>query len=177
MDAASGYIVFVDESGDHGLRTINPQYPVFVLSCCIFEKRQHVEHVCPVVQRFKLRWWPHDAVILHSSQIRRQQPPFAFLTHRETRERFMTDLADTLTDVPFRIVASSIHKCRLRDVQPHATDVYSLALGLCIEQVAAFLCANLHHDGEVPLLIEKRGKLEDQQLACAFRRICDGHNR
>ena len=130
MDAASGYIVFVDESGDHGLRTINPQYPVFVLSCCIFEKRQYVERICPAVQRFKLRWWPHDAVILHSSQIRRQQPPFAFLTQLETRERFMIDLADTLTEAPFRVVASSIHKCRLRDALPHVTDVYSLALEL-----------------------------------------------
>ena len=177
MDAASGYIVFVDESGDHGLRTINPQYPVFVLSCCIFEKRQYVERICPAVQRFKLRWWPHDAVILHSSQIRRQQPPFAFLTQLETRERFMIDLADTLTEAPFRVVASSVHKCRLRDALPHVTDVYSLALRFCIENVVTFLYANQHQDGEVPFLIERRGKVEDQQLVSACRRICDGENR
>jgi hypothetical protein len=28
----SDYIIYVDESGDHGLSSINEQYPVFVLS-------------------------------------------------------------------------------------------------------------------------------------------------
>jgi hypothetical protein len=31
----SEYIVYVDESGDHGLETIDPNYPVFVLAFCI----------------------------------------------------------------------------------------------------------------------------------------------
>ena len=34
----SDYIVFVDESGDHGLENIDPAYSVFVLVYCIFEK-------------------------------------------------------------------------------------------------------------------------------------------
>ena len=33
------YIVFVDESGDQSLKSVNANYPVFVLSFCIFEKR------------------------------------------------------------------------------------------------------------------------------------------
>ena len=36
MQPASSFIVFADESGDHGLTRINPNYPIFVLSCCIF---------------------------------------------------------------------------------------------------------------------------------------------
>jgi hypothetical protein len=32
MPAFSDYIVFVDESGDHGMTTIDPGYPIFVLS-------------------------------------------------------------------------------------------------------------------------------------------------
>ncbi len=64
----------------------------------------------------------------------------------------------------------------LREALPHATDVYSLALRFCIESVASFLRAKEHHVGEVPFLIERRGKSEDQQLAGAFRRICDGDN-
>ena len=37
VDAAtfSDFIVFVDESGDHSLEVINPDYPVFVLAFCI----------------------------------------------------------------------------------------------------------------------------------------------
>lgn len=34
----SDYIVYVDESGDHSLDSINSEYPLFVLSFCIFRK-------------------------------------------------------------------------------------------------------------------------------------------
>lgn len=32
MDNSDYIIIYVDESGDHGLSSINEQYPVFVLS-------------------------------------------------------------------------------------------------------------------------------------------------
>lgn len=32
----SDYVVYVDESGDHSLASIDPDYPVFVLALCIF---------------------------------------------------------------------------------------------------------------------------------------------
>lgn len=41
----SKYIVYVDESGDHGLRNIDENYPLFVLAFCIFHKRHYSEHV------------------------------------------------------------------------------------------------------------------------------------
>ena len=31
-------IAYVDESGDHGLKNIDPQHPVFTLAFCIVEK-------------------------------------------------------------------------------------------------------------------------------------------
>src|SRR5216683_621493 len=49
----SDYIIYVDESGDHSLTSINPQHPVFVLAFCIFEKRAYYETIVPAVQRLK----------------------------------------------------------------------------------------------------------------------------
>ena len=40
----SDYIVYVDESGDHSLESINPEYPLFVLSFCIFLKNAIFEY-------------------------------------------------------------------------------------------------------------------------------------
>ena len=34
----SAYVVYVDESGDHNLESIDQEYPVFVLSFCVFRK-------------------------------------------------------------------------------------------------------------------------------------------
>lgn len=35
----SDYLVFVDESGDHGLDTIDPGYPMFVLAFCVLREK------------------------------------------------------------------------------------------------------------------------------------------
>lgn len=39
----SKYVVYVDESGDHGMVNIDPNYPVFVLAFCVFHKRHYSE--------------------------------------------------------------------------------------------------------------------------------------
>lgn len=45
----SDYIVYVDESGDHGMQTIDANYPVFVLAFCVFHKRHYSEKVVPAL--------------------------------------------------------------------------------------------------------------------------------
>jgi hypothetical protein len=35
--AFSNFIVYVDESGDHGMQTLDVNYPMFVLAFCVFE--------------------------------------------------------------------------------------------------------------------------------------------
>jgi hypothetical protein len=42
----SDYIIFADESGDHGMTSINPENPVFVLAFCIFKKSEY----CAIVK-------------------------------------------------------------------------------------------------------------------------------
>jgi len=38
MPNFSDYIIYVDESGDHGLERIDPEFPIFVLAFCIIRK-------------------------------------------------------------------------------------------------------------------------------------------
>ena len=66
----SDYVIYVDESGDHGLVSIDQQYPIFVLVFCIFKKQDYLATV-QKVQQFKFRHFGHDMVILHESDIRR----------------------------------------------------------------------------------------------------------
>ena len=37
----SDYVVFVDESGDHGMQNIDPQFPIFVLVFCVIVKVEY----------------------------------------------------------------------------------------------------------------------------------------
>ena len=45
------YIVYIDESGDHGLNNINRDHPVFVLAFCVVEKTKYTDKIVPVFQR------------------------------------------------------------------------------------------------------------------------------
>ncbi len=49
----SDYIVYVDESGDHSLESIDINYPVFVLAFCIFNKQDYIRQVSPAIKKFK----------------------------------------------------------------------------------------------------------------------------
>jgi hypothetical protein len=51
----SHFVVYVDESGDHGMQNLDPHYPVFVLAFCVFHKRYYSEKVVPALHRFKFR--------------------------------------------------------------------------------------------------------------------------
>ncbi|MFZ1870475.1 MAG: DUF3800 domain-containing protein [Steroidobacteraceae bacterium] len=176
MRPASSFIVFADESGDHGLARINANYPIFVLSCCIFRKDEYIDRVCPALQRFKLRWWPHDAVVLHSAQIKRRAPPCGFLQEKDRRERFMSDLTRTLEDMPFALIAGVIHKERLKQRYSVPENPYALALKFCMERAYSYLCDHEEAESELHFLVERRGNIEDAELRLVFRRACDGRS-
>jgi len=67
----SEYIVFADESGDHGVASINPENPVFVLVFCIFRKADYISIVKQAVAKLKIDFWGHDLVVLHNHEIRK----------------------------------------------------------------------------------------------------------
>jgi hypothetical protein len=84
----SDYVVYVDESGDHSLASIDTDYPVFVLALCIFHKRHYSEKIIPAVEKLKFNYFGHDSVVLHENEIRKQKGDFAFLSHLPTRIEF-----------------------------------------------------------------------------------------
>lgn len=171
----SDYLVFADESGDHGLK--NLQYPVFVLSFCLFEKSSYVEHVVPAVLNLKLKWWGHDAVVLHSSEIKRQENDFGFLNREEFRLEFMNDVAELIADVPFVLISAAIRKKDLLNSYVTPIDPYSLALLFCMERTQMFLSSRSQVESETVILVEERGKNEDTALRKVFDTIRDGDNQ
>ncbi|PJK07172.1 3-deoxy-D-manno-octulosonic acid transferase [Lysobacteraceae bacterium NML71-0210] len=175
MVSFSDYIVFVDESGDHSLAKIDESYPVFVLACCLIEKKAYIEQVVPQLQAFKFKHFGHDAVVLHEKEIRRDLGEFSFLKEKSRKEAFINELTGVLASAPFRIFSAVIDKRKLaqrqRDENP-----YEISLQFCLERMHYAL----NKEGQVNLathvLCEGRGKREDEQLKLAFRRICAGDN-
>lgn len=170
------YIIYVDESGDHGLANVDTSYPVFVLAFCIFRQDHYVEQAVPALIRLKFKHFGHDQILLHEREIRKAKHPFQFLQLPDRRKAFMTDLTELMTAAPFTLIASVIHKDRLRQQYKHPAHPYEFALELGIERVASFLARRGQRDALTHMVFESRGKREDGELELEFRRICDGQN-
>lgn len=172
----SDYIIYVDESGDHTLTAIDRDYPVFVLDFCIFRKDSYANVVAPQVQAFKFAHFGHDVVVLHEHEIRKQKPPFVFLKSRDKRDVFMEGLNCLIEQADFTIVAAAIHKERLTRRYAAPGNPYEMALTFCMERAHAFLRDRGQHMLTTHIVVERRGKREDDELELAFRRIRDGAN-
>ncbi len=170
----SDYLIFADESGDHGLVSIDEQFPVFALVFCIVRKQDYVEQIVPAMQRLKMAHWGHDQVILHEHDIRKEKGPFALLrTDRELRERFMTELTALISATPMQVIASVIDKHALKARYTTPYNPYEVALLFCLERALGALRARGETGKRVHVLFESRGRQEDADLELEFRRICD----
>ena len=172
----SEYVVYVDESGDHGLRNIDENYPVFVLAFCVFKKKDYVESIVPNLQAFKFRHFGHDQAILHETDIRRDRGEFSFLKTKDSKQSFLNELTDIIDASPFVLVSTVIRKAPYRLRYRHPVNPYHVALGYGLERVFYYLRDHQADGQKTHIVVEKRGKQEDQELELEFRRICDGGN-
>jgi hypothetical protein len=173
----SDYIVYVDESGDHSLDVIDKDYPYFVLAFCVFHKQSYIEQVVPQLQAFKFKFYGHDMVVLHEHEIRKSKPPFNILLDQSVREPFLEGLNTLVEAAPFSIIASVIDKqTHLTRYGPNAQSPYDLALLFCMERLQHLLEATQQGEKQTHIVLERRGRKEDDELELVFRRHCDQNN-
>lgn len=171
----SDFIIYVDESGDHSLESIDPDYPVFVLSFCIFRKGEYAERVTPAIRQLKFATFGHDMVVLHESDIRRKKGAFSRLS-KEPREAFLDRLTDIIGAADFQLVAVVIDKRRLKERYTRPAHPYHLALEFGLERIYRLLQEAGQDDALTYVVCEARGPKEDAELELEFRRIRDGAN-
>jgi hypothetical protein len=172
----SDYIVYVDESGDHGMETMDPSYPMFVLAFCIFRKDDYAQKVVPAVQDLKFRYFGHDLVILHEHEIRKQTGPFRILRDQNLRAAFVADVTKLMEEAPFTVVAAAIDKIALKRQYAHPANPYGLAVEFCLERLRFFLRDQKSGCGLTYVVFEGRGSREDKDLELSFRQACSGEN-
>lgn len=172
----SEHIVFVDESGDHGLKSIDPNYPMFVLAFCIFRKTEYATTLVSDLKHFKFKHFGHDQVILHETDIRKDRGDFSILKTREKKEAFLTELSDIVEATSFTFIATAIQKEALLARYANPDNPYHVALGFGLERVYFYLRGIGEAGMKNHIVVEKRGKQEDAGLELEFRRVCDGNN-
>ncbi len=175
-DRFGDYLVFVDESGDHGLARVDPGYPIFVLAFCLFAKSDYVERVGPALQRLKFRFWGHDEQVLHEHEIRKPNKNYGFLFDPALRAEFLDAVSKLVDEASFQLVAEVIRKLDFAKQYALPANPYDLALEFGLERIYRELSGRGQADKVTHIIVEKRGEKEDAQLELAFRRICDGAN-
>ncbi|KGK41226.1 3-deoxy-D-manno-octulosonic acid transferase [Nitrincola sp. A-D6] len=173
----SKYIVYVDESGDHGMETIDPQYPLFVLAFCVFHKRHYSEQVVSSLEKFKFNHFGHDQVVLHEHEIRKEKGQFNIFRSPEQKHQFLNELTQIIDRSNFILISCVIDKRHLKKQDAINANPYHIALGFCLEKLYEFLAEKCQETLKTHVVVECRGKKEDNDLELEFRRICDGKNR
>lgn len=167
------YVVYVDESGDHSLESVDGQYPVFVLAFCVFHKGYYTSNIVPALETFKFKHFGHDVVVLHETEIRKERGSFRF-SSRPHKDAFIEELTGIIAANNFILIACVINKVRLRE---RSENPYHLALGFCVETLYEFMQEKRQDDVPTHVVVECRGKKEDAALELEFRRVCAGENK
>lgn len=173
----SKYVVYVDESGDHSLKNIDGNYPIFVLAFCVFHKVHYSEEVVAALEKFKFNHFGHDQIILHENEIRKEKAPFNIFKSFEQREGFYTELTTIIKRSNFILISCVIDKRELKTQGEKAGNPYHIALSFCLEQFYEFLKEKNQHELKSHVVVECRGRKEDRELELEFRRICDRQNK
>ena len=173
----SDYIIYVDESGDSNLHSIDRNYPIFVLDFCIFNKTHYNTFVVREFQAFKLRYFGHDNVILYGRDIVNQKKVFKFLQSEQKRTCFMNEFIQLMQDIKVSVVGAVIKKSEF--VEQYKTPWHPdfIALRFCMERAYMFLRDVNQHNKTTHIIVEKRGKKGDNELELAFQRIRAGDNQ
>jgi hypothetical protein len=169
----SDYIIYVDESGESSLKSIDKEYPIFVLAFCIFNKKNYSQNAVKKLKEVKFKYFGHDMIILHENEIYRDKGSFKKFKNKEYKDKFINDLTKIIKEEDFTIIATAIKK---EDLFTTNNNPYHIALKYCMERAYKFLEEKSEHNKITHIIVEKRGKEEDNNLELEFRRVCDGNN-
>ena len=163
------YYLFLDESGDHGLSNINPDFPIFLLCGVLFSHDNYMAFDASM-NHIKQRFWNTNNVVLHSRDIRKHQNEFKILFDLEVKRLFYDEIDKLISDNEYVIIADGIQKNDFIKLYGKLPNVYELSLSFIIER-AVFYLDNIGGDKNLVVVIEERGKKEDRQLKEHFFKL------
>jgi len=158
-------ILFIDESGDHSLKIVDPQFPIFTLAGCIFEHAYYERYAVKQVEEFKLSLFGRSELILHDADIRRARNGFEQMADPVFREEFYRRTNDLMTALDFKIVAASLKKFEHQQRYVNPAHPYNYCMECLIERYYHEL---VERNETGSILAESRGNHFDRELKFSF---------
>lgn len=163
------YYLFVDESGDHGLKVVDADFPVFVL-CGIVFSEEHYEVFRKRINELKYKLWNSIDVIFHSRDIRKCEKEFQILFDLEKKKLFYEELNNIIAESEYKIISSVIRKDEYIEKYGRLGNVYSISISFLIERTIFYLDSK-NKPIELEIIVEKRGKNEDEELLRHYNEV------
>lgn len=159
-------IMFLDESGDHNLRLIDRQYPLFVLGGIIVEKEYAEGEMSHKLAAFKRELFGNEKLILHTADITRNRNGFEKLKDTAFRQEFYIRLNNLMNELQYTVVACAIRKdYHLSRYGLAALDPYLLSLDVLVER----FCMEVGNVEDGGLIVaERRDPTLDHELELAW---------
>ena len=168
------YIVYVDESGSPPLDKYQANYPMFVLTFCIFEKKRFAEQTATALPSLKFDYSGHD-----QRDIRKKEGVFRMLSEPR-RTGFLNALTETIGLSEMSIISVVLRKDRLNQVDAVWTEdlrePYSFAMKEGLQRLYEFVKSTGQTDRRWHVICESRGLVPDKRLKAAVKSICAGNN-
>lgn len=159
-------VLFLDESGDHNLSVIDPQYPMFVLGGVIMEVDYAKGALTDALDEFKRRMLGRTDIVLHTADIIRNRNGFERMKDPGFRAEFLDGLNALMRWAEYRVVACSVHKtAHLARYGVAALDPYMLSLDVLVERFCLDV-GNVARGGVI--VAEKRDPVLDRGLELAW---------
>lgn len=160
-------ILFLDESGDHCLDKIDPQYPVFVLGGCVVDLDYHENVLSHEFEDYKKSLFGRTDFIIHTADIVRRKGIFKKLTDKEFRANFYEKTNKIMEELEYKIIACAINKnSHLKQYGIGALDPYMLALRILVERFVYVVKEKGSKAGHI--VAESRDETLDNQLRLAW---------
>jgi hypothetical protein len=157
--------LFLDESGDHDLSLIDPQYPLFVLGGVIVEQDYAEGELADRLSKFKRDLFGRTDIVLHTADIVRNRNGFERMKEPAFRERVYRELNTLMAGLSYTVVACAIRKDEhLARYGVAALDPYMLSLDILVER----FCFEIGRDGRGVIVAEKRDPTLDRELDLAW---------
>lgn len=159
-------VLFLDESGDHNLSVIDPQYPLFVLGGAIVDKDYAEGGLTDELNAFKQALFGRIDIVLHTADITRNRNGFENLKDAAFRNRFYAALNALMRRLRYSVVACAVRKNEhLSRYGVAALDPYMLSLDVLVERFC-FEIGNVSGDGVI--VAERRDPTLDRELELAW---------
>ena len=162
-------ILFLDESGDHNLSVIDPQYPIFVLGGVIVDEEYAEGPLTDALEEFKTEVFGRTDIVLHTADITRNRNGFEAMKEEAFRDHFYSRLNELMRTLSYSVVACVIRKDDyLSRSCLAALDPYLISLDILVE-IFCFAVGDVSKGGSI--VAEKRDLTLDRGLELAWSNL------